>query len=66
MAKVSSIQLGHELRILIKHLKVLMGFSPEFGLERFIDKFNEKISIITPKMKSYTFSFLYRRKHGQQ
>jgi hypothetical protein len=26
MAKVSSIQLGQELRILIEHLKILMGF----------------------------------------
>jgi hypothetical protein len=30
---------------------------PEFGLERFIDKFNEKISIITSEMKSYTYHF---------
>jgi hypothetical protein len=33
------------------------GFLPEFGLEQFIDKFNEKISIITPEMKSHTFHF---------
>ena len=33
------------------------GFLPEYGLGRFIDDLNSKISVITNDMKSYTFHF---------
>jgi hypothetical protein len=33
------------------------GFLPEYGLRRFIDNLNSKISVITNDMESYTFHF---------
>ena len=57
LPKFSNLTSDDQMKFLYRTFENSIGFLPEFGLERFIDKFNEKISIITSEMKSYTYHF---------